>query len=614
MLPSLALQQFNHKKNVKKDAVKHWEQYHFEQEFVLQNDHEALQYFNSQKSTSRFVRIRWRTLQKYGNKMKQLFQEHHGELHDLVPLPKIPGYSIVAENFTEKIEAILVDVRLKLEASNAKYRRTETSITSPKIFAEGDLVMSSPFQMGENDEGDNLKKDYYLESKESNLPPSYFKETWQANAYAVWRNELIPTTILTLQIESVTASIPGKSACWPIVDDLLLNGVKYPKYSGGDVESKEIRVDNDDRVKEIRENSKEMEKSEIEGDGMENHESNDGIDTGKQNGLEEVGDDGEGMNKEVFGSDLNNGEKMVVFEEEMVREGSEKWRFTICGYFVGCKMGINELRYNVRRMWGRFGLKDIVVHADGLCYFKFKTEEGMNQIIDQSPWVWKDDKMKGKRTKWVKVKFTWRLESSNLCCVFGHSVYNCKLKPMTTVDNSMKSSEGFRSDGAYKEGSKQAVPGMKFTFVPKNVKTNNVNDKQKGKEQTETCSANNSTFKIWSLPGNERKLKESANNILVIIDNESELGGMDPFIDKMLIVDEFIKKKMQPTCDESKDWSYDMISYFKYKWKKMENKDKEENSDEEDVFMNDNQVDNCIVTDEIEGNIYGEVKEQGVCV
>ncbi|GJS28016.1 hypothetical protein Tco_0488636 [Tanacetum coccineum] len=187
-------------------AVKHWEQYHFEQEFVLQNDHEALQYFNSQKSISRFVRIRWRTLQKYGNKMKQLFQELHGKLHDLVPLPKIPGYSIVAKNFTEKIEAIQVDVRLKLKASNAKYRRTETSITRPKIFAEAFVV-----------------------NKSISLPPSNFKETWQAYVYAVWRNELIPTTILTLQIESVTASIPGKSACWPIVDDLLLNGVKYPK-------------------------------------------------------------------------------------------------------------------------------------------------------------------------------------------------------------------------------------------------------------------------------------------------------------------------------------------------------------------------------------------------
>ncbi|GJY15028.1 hypothetical protein Tco_0385450 [Tanacetum coccineum] len=220
--------------------------------------------------------------------------------------------------------------------------------------------------------------------------------------------------------------------------------------------------------------------------------------------------------------------------------------------------------------------------------------------------------MKVKRTKWVNVEYTWRPESRNLCGVFGHCVHNCKLKRMTRVDNCMKSSEGFKSDEAYKEGfvevrhrkqfgnnrrmgnndsqgSKQAVPGMKFTFVPKNIMTNNVNDKQKGKEQTETCNANNSTPKIWKVClENVKELKKSANKYAVLSDNESELGGMDPVIDKRLIVDELIKKKMQPTCDESKDWSYDMISYFKYKWKEMENKDKEENSDEEDVFMNDN--------------------------
>ncbi|GJT97231.1 hypothetical protein Tco_1092749 [Tanacetum coccineum] len=68
----------------------------------------------------------------------------------------------------------------------------------------------------------------------------------------------------------------------------------------------------------------------------------------------------------------NNGDEVVLCEEELVKEGSEKWKYTVCGYFMGCKMGVNELRYNVRRMWGRFGLKDIVVDADRMCYFKFK--------------------------------------------------------------------------------------------------------------------------------------------------------------------------------------------------------------------------------------------------
>ncbi|GKB02069.1 RNA-directed DNA polymerase, eukaryota, reverse transcriptase zinc-binding domain protein [Tanacetum coccineum] len=83
----------------------------------------------------------------------------------------------------------------------------------------------------------------------------------------------------------------------------------------------------------------------------------------------------------------SKGEEVVLFDEELVREGYEKWKLTVCGYFVGCKMHINVLKYNIRRMWTRYGLKDIVVDADEMCFFKFKNEDGMKYIIDQSPWI-----------------------------------------------------------------------------------------------------------------------------------------------------------------------------------------------------------------------------------
>ncbi|GJS52903.1 hypothetical protein Tco_0626265 [Tanacetum coccineum] len=72
------------------------------------------------------------------------------------------------------------------------------------------------------------------------------------------------------------------------------------------------------------------------------------------------------------------GDEVVVFDEELVREGKEKWKNTICGYFVGCNMPVYEVKYNLRRMWEKHGLADIVIDNEGLCFVKFKSEEGMN--------------------------------------------------------------------------------------------------------------------------------------------------------------------------------------------------------------------------------------------
>nr|GEZ64141.1 hypothetical protein [Tanacetum cinerariifolium] len=55
-----------------------------------------------------------------------------------------------------------------------------------------------------------------------------------------------------------------------------------------------------------------------------------------------------------------NGVEVVVFDDVMVAEGSKRWDLTLCGFFVGYRMFVNELRYNLRRTWSKFGFKDIV--------------------------------------------------------------------------------------------------------------------------------------------------------------------------------------------------------------------------------------------------------------
>ncbi|GKA13641.1 RNA-directed DNA polymerase, eukaryota, reverse transcriptase zinc-binding domain protein, partial [Tanacetum coccineum] len=81
------------------------------------------------------------------------------------------------------------------------------------------------------------------------------------------------------------------------------------------------------------------------------------------------------------------GNEFVVFDEELINDGSRRWQLTLCGFFVGFKMRINELRYNVRRMWSRYGLKEVIENDCCMVFFKFHHEEGMNYVVDNGPWM-----------------------------------------------------------------------------------------------------------------------------------------------------------------------------------------------------------------------------------
>ncbi|GKC84404.1 RNA-directed DNA polymerase, eukaryota, reverse transcriptase zinc-binding domain protein [Tanacetum coccineum] len=81
------------------------------------------------------------------------------------------------------------------------------------------------------------------------------------------------------------------------------------------------------------------------------------------------------------------GNEFVVFDEELINDGSRRWQLTLCGFFVGFKMRINELRYNVRRMWSRYGLTEVIENDCGMFFFKFHHDKGMNYVVDNGPWM-----------------------------------------------------------------------------------------------------------------------------------------------------------------------------------------------------------------------------------
>lgn len=48
---------------------------------------------------------------------------------------------------------------------------------------------------------------------------------------------------------------------------------------------------------------------------------------------------------------------------------------------------IHELRYHIRRMWSKFGLREVIVNNSGVNLYKFKDEESVLKVLDQGPWM-----------------------------------------------------------------------------------------------------------------------------------------------------------------------------------------------------------------------------------
>ncbi|GJZ08737.1 RNA-directed DNA polymerase, eukaryota, reverse transcriptase zinc-binding domain protein [Tanacetum coccineum] len=81
----------------------------------------------------------------------------------------------------------------------------------------------------------------------------------------------------------------------------------------------------------------------------------------------------------------DSGNEVVIFDEDLVSKGSERWNLTLCGQFVGYVMNIHEIRYNIRRMCGKFGISEIDAHKNGQYVLKFRDSAGLNAVLEKGP-------------------------------------------------------------------------------------------------------------------------------------------------------------------------------------------------------------------------------------
>ncbi|GJY49024.1 zinc knuckle CX2CX4HX4C containing protein, partial [Tanacetum coccineum] len=96
---------------------------------------------------------------------------------------------------------------------------------------------------------------------------------------------------------------------------------------------------------------------------------------------------GFGNNKLKFVSTaLNEEGREVAVMDPVLEEGIQKWSMTVVGHFVGFQMGYREILGHLKRMWRLFQLEEVIVNQ-GLYYFNFKSQEGMNSVIENGPWM-----------------------------------------------------------------------------------------------------------------------------------------------------------------------------------------------------------------------------------
>ena len=83
---------------------------------------------------------------------------------------------------------------------------------------------------------------------------------------------------------------------------------------------------------------------------------------------------------------MNKG-RIVVDMDPVIEEGSKKWGLTVVGYFVGMKMSYRDIVRHLKRMWRQYQLEEIIVNESGLYFFKFRTEEGLQALVENGPWL-----------------------------------------------------------------------------------------------------------------------------------------------------------------------------------------------------------------------------------
>ncbi|XP_021979798.1 uncharacterized protein LOC110875914 [Helianthus annuus] len=77
----------------------------------------------------------------------------------------------------------------------------------------------------------------------------------------------------------------------------------------------------------------------------------------------------------------------VMIPIESVQQVQNRFANVLFGYFLGKRLAFPVVDYFVRNRWDKYGIQKCMMNGKGFFFFKFNSKEGMDQILQDGPWL-----------------------------------------------------------------------------------------------------------------------------------------------------------------------------------------------------------------------------------
>ncbi|GKE12337.1 retrovirus-related pol polyprotein from transposon TNT 1-94, partial [Tanacetum coccineum] len=71
----------------------------------------------------------------------------------------------------------------------------------------------------------------------------------------------------------------------------------------------------------------------------------------------------------------------------IVKAVKHKFENSLVGFFVSKKVAFPLVKNYMANTWAKFGYEKIMSDEDGMFYFKFSSRNGLEQVLEQGPWL-----------------------------------------------------------------------------------------------------------------------------------------------------------------------------------------------------------------------------------